>query len=683
MSPGVSLGQQPLGGRYRLVRELGRGGFGHTYLAEDSHRFHELCVLKEFAPQISGESALEKARQLFEREAGVLYQLNHPQIPRFRELLRTQNRLFLVQDYVDGPTYRDLLTARLKYGDTFSEGDVRQLLQQLLPVLIYLHSIGVIHRDISPDNLIQRNVDGLPVLIDFGGVKQLAQQVEHRLGFDGTAADDKTRLGKAGYTPLEQFAGDEIDATVDLYALAATVVELLTGQAPQTLYDPEQQTWRWRQQVAVSGQLATVLDRMLAPSPAQRYGSAAAVMQALNLPMPATAETATTPAYPWTPAAPLPQMATPPQTAYAPPAVPSGASASGFWQALLGLLLLLVTAGLVWWGLRQGGVQLGGNSAADRAGTRQSATEQGRLQILQQRSQELGVDWAYLVRLSDALFYQRYPQRREQPLGDGPEDAELRAEWDALAGEMLSWVESNLSSQARQRLGQYSPAQLERWQSQVNRLHVSSTALYDLADARFGRRFPDYSVDRSTAGPIEQIWFAIAADQVRALQSGERLSEVRFSPGAYRQRINDTIAPSRGRVYIMNLRAGQFLRLNLQAPAQSTQLSLYLPNPSGDQPYLLADTNQTTWSGELPESGYYEVVVVSVSDAPIAYRLDIAVDNISIPPAPDADETPAADESEPPADEDTAPPAAGERSDSDSDRDDEPAADGPGADDEP
>ncbi|ASC70987.1 Serine-threonine-protein kinase [Halomicronema hongdechloris C2206] len=638
MSPGVSLGQQPLGGRYRLVRELGRGGFGHTYLAEDSHRFNELCVLKEFAPQVSGESALEKARQLFEREAGVLYQLNHPQIPRFRELLRTQNRLFLVQDYVDGPTYRDLLAARLKYGDTFSEGDVRLLLQHLLPVLAYLHSIGVIHRDISPDNLIQRNVDGLPVLIDFGGVKQLAQQVEHRLGFDGAAASDKTRLGKEGYAPIEQFADGEVDVTVDLYALAATVVELLTGHSPQALYDPDQKTWHWRQRVSVGAQLASVLDRMLAPSPGQRYGSALAVMQALNLPRPAAAESmAAAPSPGWEAPPPLPPLATPAQTAYAPPAVPPTPSASGFWQALLGLFLLLITAGLIWWGLRQGGGQWGGDPTAETVGTRQSAVEQGRLQALQQRSQELGIDWAYLVRLSDALFYQRYPERRDQPLGEGPEDAELRAEWDALAAEMLSWFEGNLSSPARQRLGQYSPAIRERWQAQMNRLHVSSTALYDLADARFARRFPGYSVDRSTAGPIEQIWFAIAADQVRALQSGERLSEIRFARDAYRQRINDTIAPGRGRVYIMNLRADQFLRLNLQAPSQSTQLSLYLPSPTDEQPHLLADARQTTWSGALPQSGYYEVVVVSASDTPIAYRLDIAVDDVSVPPAPEPD----------------------------------------------
>ena len=80
-----------LGSRYRILRELGRGGFGYTYLAEDLNRFNELCVLKEFFPQVTDEAALQKAKQLFEREAGVLYQLNHPQIPKFRELLRVNS----------------------------------------------------------------------------------------------------------------------------------------------------------------------------------------------------------------------------------------------------------------------------------------------------------------------------------------------------------------------------------------------------------------------------------------------------------------------------------------------------------------------------------------------------------------------------------------------------------------
>ena len=219
-----------MGGRYRIVRELGHGGFGRTYLAEDLNRFNESCVLKEFAPQVQGTYALQKAEELFEREAGILYKLQHPQIPKFREMFRVKQgnkgRLFLVQDYVVGQTYHALLDTRKQQGLRFNEAEVTQLLLQILPVLEYIHSLGVIHRDISPDNLILRSTDGLPVLIDFGGVKQVAASVASQVmgspPVGGTPAH-ATRLGKVGFAPHEQMQGGIAYPHSDFYALGATV----------------------------------------------------------------------------------------------------------------------------------------------------------------------------------------------------------------------------------------------------------------------------------------------------------------------------------------------------------------------------------------------------------------------------------------------------------------------------
>ncbi|MEM6754953.1 MAG: inactive serine/threonine-protein kinase VRK3, partial [Cyanobacteria bacterium P01_C01_bin.38] len=134
IQPGITLGD-----RYVVVRQLGQGGFGKTYLAEDINRFREPCVLKEFSPQVQTEYVLEKSEELFKREASVLYKLQHSQIPRFRELLRLsidgKEYLFLVQDYVEGENYRSLLDNRLKQGMKFNEIQVKRLLQQILPVL--------------------------------------------------------------------------------------------------------------------------------------------------------------------------------------------------------------------------------------------------------------------------------------------------------------------------------------------------------------------------------------------------------------------------------------------------------------------------------------------------------------------------------------------------------------------
>ena len=127
--------------RYRIERVLGQGGFGRTYLAIDTNRFNEFCVLKEFAPQDQSATNLRKAEDLFTREAGVLYQLRHAQIPRFREMFRVhyldRELLFLAQDYIEGTTYEALMDARL--GQGFSEAEILQLLHQIF-ACVDLHS---------------------------------------------------------------------------------------------------------------------------------------------------------------------------------------------------------------------------------------------------------------------------------------------------------------------------------------------------------------------------------------------------------------------------------------------------------------------------------------------------------------------------------------------------------------
>lgn len=118
LTPGLLIAN-----RYKVLQLMGRGGFGRTYLAEDQNRFNECCVLKEFAPQLQNEAEVQKAQALFEQEAGVLYRLEHPQIPKFREFLRTHVNghyyLLLVQDYVKGISYRDLLQGRTQAGQLF------------------------------------------------------------------------------------------------------------------------------------------------------------------------------------------------------------------------------------------------------------------------------------------------------------------------------------------------------------------------------------------------------------------------------------------------------------------------------------------------------------------------------------------------------------------------------------
>lgn len=276
MQPPIPLGTV-LQNRYRLGQELGQGGFGRTYLAEDLGRFNEKCVIKEFVPVQGEEQFSEKATQLFQREAAILYQIKHPQIPQFRATFEQDQRLFLVQDYVAGKTYRDLLNQHRSEGTFFSEAEARQFLQQILPVLAHIHAKGIIHRDISPENIIQRHSDRLPVLIDFGVVKEVVTRIQTpETGIEATS------VGKLGYAPSEQVQSGRAYPNSDLYSLAVTAVVLLTGKDPQQLFDDINLTWNWQQYATVSPSFAQVLDQALSHRPGDRYQSVSEMSQALG-----------------------------------------------------------------------------------------------------------------------------------------------------------------------------------------------------------------------------------------------------------------------------------------------------------------------------------------------------------------------------------------------------------------
>ncbi|MFN6568894.1 serine/threonine-protein kinase [Dendronalium sp. ChiSLP03b] len=278
MQPPIIVGTV-LQNRYRVIQILGQGGFGRTYLAEDQRRFNELCAIKELMTVATGVSAWEKAQELFQREATILYQIEHPQVPKFREKFDQDQRLFLVEDYVAGKTYRTLLADRQAVGQTFSETEVLQLIRFLLPVLEHIHSRGIIHRDISPENIILRDSDAKPVLIDFGVVKELATRLQ-----SPDSESPVTTVGKLGYSPIEQIQTGRAYPNSDLYALAVTAIVLLTGREPSDLFDENQLTWNWQRWVRVNPQFAQVLNRMLNRIPSDRYQSAADVAQALQYP---------------------------------------------------------------------------------------------------------------------------------------------------------------------------------------------------------------------------------------------------------------------------------------------------------------------------------------------------------------------------------------------------------------
>lgn len=270
--------------RYQIKRILGRGGFGRTYLASDKRRFGEFCVLKEFVPKNQGDSVVaQKLHELFHREAQTLHQLNHPQIPKFFAVFEENERLFIAQEYIDGKTYWKLLQERQQRGTAFSETEVFDWLRHLLPVLDYLHRQNIVHRDISPDNIMLPRKGRLPVLIDFGVVKQAAPHWYEvsTINPDGSV-EASVSVGKLGYAPYEQIRIGQCSPRSDLYALAVTAAVLLTARPPNALIDPKSLEWKWQSLVNIHPQFAAILERMMSEKPQDRYPSARLVLEELE-----------------------------------------------------------------------------------------------------------------------------------------------------------------------------------------------------------------------------------------------------------------------------------------------------------------------------------------------------------------------------------------------------------------
>jgi serine/threonine protein kinase len=258
-----------LGDRYGAFNAIGGGVSSRTYLAIDTRKlFEPRCIIKGF---VHADGTASQMMESFRREVARLDELSrHPQLPRLYAYFERGNQQYLVQEFVNG---RSLLQ-QMEQDGTFDESQIRRLLHDLLPVLQFLHSHQIIHRDIKPTNLIRHSGDQQLMLVDFGATKLLTQP-----GIASTG----TLVGSAEYAAPEQLVGRAIVAS-DLYSLGVTCIHLLTGIRPFDLFDTASGTWFWRSVAGlVSDRLANVLDQMLKPNVSQRYRSTAEVMQDLGI----------------------------------------------------------------------------------------------------------------------------------------------------------------------------------------------------------------------------------------------------------------------------------------------------------------------------------------------------------------------------------------------------------------
>ncbi|MBO3457983.1 serine/threonine protein kinase [Aetokthonos hydrillicola Thurmond2011] len=283
-SPFLSQSDSMLNNRYRVLKPLGQGGFGKTFLAVEHkqqlqtrngslfrYSKPQFCVIKQFFPERHNVDHYLKASELFRQESLLLKELGkHPQIPELLDFFEEDGQQYLVQEWIDGQT----LEQELAEAGSFNEDEICQLLEMVLPVLQFVHEHQVIHRDIKPANIVRRRSDLQLVLVDFGSAKYAPSAIAPTTG---------TLIGSAEYASPEQIKGKAVFAS-DLYSLGVTCLHLLTQIPPFDLYDCGEDIWAWRSYLTkpINPSLEQIICKLLQKPIKRRYQSATEVLSDLN-----------------------------------------------------------------------------------------------------------------------------------------------------------------------------------------------------------------------------------------------------------------------------------------------------------------------------------------------------------------------------------------------------------------
>ncbi|MBG1258898.1 serine/threonine-protein kinase [Nostoc commune] len=271
--------------RYRLLKQIGKGGFCKTFLAVDEGQFPPIpCVVQELSPEYETFITFgQKAQQL--EELG-----KHPQIPALLAYFEQNGHFYLVQEFIAGTNLAQVVEEE----GAFNETQIWQLLEDVLPVLQFMSDAygglrlrNIIHRDIKPQNIIRRSPitkKGNFVIVDFTTAK-IVTEIDQ--------LTSETSIGSPEYSAPEQTKGKAVFAS-DLYSLGVTCIYLLTQIPPFDLFDIANDCWVWRdyltskisdvwRQDSKSLRLGQILDKLLQKTVNRRFQSADEVMQAMGM----------------------------------------------------------------------------------------------------------------------------------------------------------------------------------------------------------------------------------------------------------------------------------------------------------------------------------------------------------------------------------------------------------------
>jgi serine/threonine-protein kinase len=615
MVSSVPVAGQLIGGRYRLERPLSDapGGQGDLWLARDTLAADGPAALRRLGP----ERDQRQARQLWARLQGVL----HPQVPRVGAAISEGDQLWLVREWQAGRTYQQLLAARQERQLVFGAGEVLLLLRQLLPVLAALHGQDLLHGDLTPANVLRRDSDGLPVLLDFGLLR----------GPEGGVVG-----ATPGYAPPELQRGDPPQPWMDLHALGVIALVLLSGDGPERLLQPQTMVWRWPSALDGEPALRQQLQRLLSRDPGERLATAARALSAFQaVPMPdstgpvpradrtvvlvpaalspsvaveegagpASAPPAPDqpPAEP-SPADPPPAEATlpdEPPTAGKEEAVPAKVpplrpapppprravspvrsrqqereeqAEGGLWPVLVALVVSAVVGTAVgWWWLGRGETPAnpagGGLPALEEAPSLPPGEVDQREQLIS-RLRALQVDRGWFLDLVNASLLAQYPERRGRLPTDSLEDAPLRKAWNDLAEDWLARVEQ-LPLALRRRLGSYTAADWEQRQRNLAQRGISAEVLQQLVSGSAQTLLPTRATEGMPKEPWRQLWYAAAA------QILENLSIEPIEASSQTTQLLAADVPANGaRLFPIRLPAGHALVLGVNG-TPLLQMSVY------------------------------------------------------------------------------------------------------------
>jgi serine/threonine-protein kinase len=504
---------QVIAGRYRLERRLSATERSELWRACDQLAGEAPVALRCIPAEQPTLQA--EVRSLWPRLQGVL----HPQVPRFGELIEQDGALWLPREWQEGSTFAELLQGRRERQLVFGAGEVLLLLRQLLPALAVLHSQELCHGDLSPANLLRRDRDGLPVLLDFGpgGVTP-------------------------GYAPPERGRGEAPAPWMDLYSLAVVALVLLSGEEPAQLLDPTTLAWRWPVSLDALPALQEVLARLLSTGAEERFPSASAALQALQqIPMPDStgpvARADRTVVLVPAPAAAEPALPLVTAGAASPAAAPlprtrqelkEEAAEGRLWPVVIALVVSAVLGtGLGWLVLSRGRVSGPTATPSLQLPSSLPPAEVNQRQQLLNRLRALQIDRGWFLKLVDASLLAQYPERGGRLPSDSLDDAPLRKVWNQLAEDWLSRVEQ-LPLELRTRLGRFTAGDWRRRQSALVSQGLSGAVVEQLVSGSAQNLLPGRAGTEIPPEPFRQLWYAAAEQglaQVRIEAIQARLGE--------------------------------------------------------------------------------------------------------------------------------------------------------------